>query len=387
MSAPTSEVLAAWELERLMQKAAATRFERTRHGFVCANPELPSVWSASRMQVEPDGEAPTPRPAARDGRAALGVAPRASPPDGASSPTRDANREVAWSLARDGWDVTELWLLICRVPPKVPAAGEAGRGCGNAPPQGAPRRRARPAAGQDRPVRPLRRAARPRGGSLRLRRLRGRAGRSRSPRCSCAATSPRSRTSRRSPARAAAGSARRPSSARPPRALRLSARAVYLFAEPDVAKRFYLPMGFEQIGPRGTARRHPPGEERANRTARSAPAVRRPARLLDRRPLPRPRGRPHRAARTSPPRTRASSAPSRSRSSSVRKRAAHRPAGYAAQSASVSAKPSAPSWGTSVSQIAIRAAARNTAVARRRHSYGTQKSRRTIAYISATTTA
>ena len=59
MNAPTSEVLAAWELERLMQKAAATRFERTPYGFVCANSELSSVWSASRVQVEPDGESPT----------------------------------------------------------------------------------------------------------------------------------------------------------------------------------------------------------------------------------------------------------------------------------------------------------------------------------------
>ena len=74
VSAPTSEVLAAWELERLMQKAAATRFERTPYGFVCANSELTSVWSASRVQVEPDGEVADARPDARDDRASLAVA-------------------------------------------------------------------------------------------------------------------------------------------------------------------------------------------------------------------------------------------------------------------------------------------------------------------------
>ncbi len=45
-------------------------------------------------------------------------------------------------------------------------------------------------------------------------------------------------------------------------ALRLSARAVYLFAEPDVAKRFYFPLGFEQIGSAWDCEKAPPGEKR-----------------------------------------------------------------------------------------------------------------------------
>ena len=45
-------------------------------------------------------------------------------------------------------------------------------------------------------------------------------------------------------------------------ALRLSARAVYLFAEPDVARRFYFPLGFEQIGSAWDCEKAPPGEKR-----------------------------------------------------------------------------------------------------------------------------
>ena len=48
-------------------------------------------------------------------------------------------------------------------------------------------------------------------------------------------------------------------------ALRLSARAVYLFSYPDVAKRFYIPMGYEQIGTAWDCEKAPPGEEREYR--------------------------------------------------------------------------------------------------------------------------
>ena len=55
----SDEVLAAFELERLLHRAAATRFDRVPAGFVCANADLPDVWEASRVQVEPDCPPPT----------------------------------------------------------------------------------------------------------------------------------------------------------------------------------------------------------------------------------------------------------------------------------------------------------------------------------------
>ena len=118
---PTSEVLAAFELERLLYRAAATRFERTPCGFVCANADLPMVWDASRVQVEPDGEPPTLEELRRAGRAAVASGIRSCATATAFLAHSEANRELAYSLAREGWHVTELWLMICRLPPdRVP---------------------------------------------------------------------------------------------------------------------------------------------------------------------------------------------------------------------------------------------------------------------------
>ena len=40
----------------------------------------------------------------------------------------------------------------------------------------------------------------------------------------------------------------------------MSARAVYLFAAPEVARGFYEPLEFDQIGRAWECQRHPPGE-------------------------------------------------------------------------------------------------------------------------------
>jgi hypothetical protein len=40
----------------------------------------------------------------------------------------------------------------------------------------------------------------------------------------------------------------------------VSARAVYLFATPEVAEGFYEPLGFERIGGAWECQVHPPGE-------------------------------------------------------------------------------------------------------------------------------
>ena len=246
MTPLTAEVLASWELERLMQKAAATRFERTRHGFVCANPELWSVWSASRVQVEPSGETPT-----LDQMRALAELPSQWYPElrhrTALISHSDENREVAWSLAREGWDVHELWLLICRVPPKVPplarpVEGPAMRrlkgrlGVENGLPADMIAQfdrydalRARAAAhfayGGYEQGRPLSMASMFLRGDIAA--------------LEDVATLTRARGRGLGKAAVLGATAA---------ALRLSARAVYLFAAPDVAKRFYMPLGFEPIG-------------------------------------------------------------------------------------------------------------------------------------------
>jgi hypothetical protein len=263
VSTPTSEVLAAWELERLMQKAAATRFERTPHGFVCANPELHSVWSASRVQIEPDGASPT-----LEQMREMAELPSAWHPElrhrTALMSHSDLNREVAWSLAREGWEVSELWLLICRTPPAVPSnakpvegqamrrlKGRLGVEHGLPPDKIAQfdlydRLRARAAAhfvyGGYEGGRPL---------SLASMFLRG----------DIAALEDVA-TLTRARGRALGKAAVLGATAA---ALRLSARAVYLFAEPDVAKRFYFPLGFEQIGAAWDCEKAPPGEEREYR--------------------------------------------------------------------------------------------------------------------------
>lgn len=125
MSEHDGEVLAAFELERMLHRAAATRFEEQECGFVCANEALPLVWDATRVQVEPD--APTP---GLDELLALSELPSRWYPTlrhrQAFIADRSSGRELAYSLARRGWQVSELWLMVRRDPPRdVPAEGRA----------------------------------------------------------------------------------------------------------------------------------------------------------------------------------------------------------------------------------------------------------------------
>ena len=177
-------------------------------------------------------------------------------------PHSEENREVAWSLAREGWDVTELWLLICRVPPKVPAAakpveGEARRRLKGRlgvelglPPDKTPSSTATTSSALAR--RPTSPTAGYEDGQAALARLDVPARRHRGARGRRDAHA----------ARAGAGLGKAAVMGATAAALRLSARAVYLFAEPDVAKRFYLPLGFEQIGSAWDCEKAPPGEKR-----------------------------------------------------------------------------------------------------------------------------
>ena len=264
MSQPTSEVLAAWELERLMSKAAAARFERTRYGFVCANPDLPSVWSASRVQIEPDGEVPP-----LDHMRVMAEMPTDWHPGlrhrTAFVSHSDERKEVAWSLAREGWEVKELWLMICRVPPKVPATAKRI--------EGAAMRRLKGRLGVEHGLPPDKIAQFDRYDDLRARAaahfafggweegrplslasmyLRGDIAA-----LEDVATLSRARSRGLGKAAVLGATAA---------ALRLSARAVYLFAEPEVARRFYEPLGFERIGAAWACEKPPPGEGRpANR--------------------------------------------------------------------------------------------------------------------------
>ena len=263
MNAPTSEVLAAWELERLMQKAAATRFERTPYGFVCANSELSSVWSASRVQVEPDGESPTIEKMREMTELPTKWHPELRHRTALISHSEE-NREVAWSLAREGWQIDELWLLICRVPPKVPAAAK--------PVEGEAMRRIKGRLGVEHGLPPDKIAQFDRFDELRSRAAARfayggyEAGRPlslatmylRGDIAALEDVATLTRARGRGLGKAAVMGATAA-------ALRLSARAVYLFSYPDVAKRFYLPMGFEQIGTAWDCEKAPPGEEREYR--------------------------------------------------------------------------------------------------------------------------
>ncbi len=263
MSRPTSEVLAAWELERLMQKAASARFERTPHGFVCGNPDLWSVWSANRTQVEPDGRPPSLEEMRKMTEQPSEWFPALRHRTALLSHTEE-NREVAWSLAREGWDVTELWLMICRAPPRIPAVAK--------PVEGAMMRRLKGRLGVENGLPPdkveqfdrydqLRAKAAARfafGGyedgrplSMASMFLRGDI-------AALEDVSTLSRARGRGLGKAAVMGATAA-------ALRLSARAVYLFAEPETAKRFYMPMGFEQIGAAWDCLKEPEEPERHER--------------------------------------------------------------------------------------------------------------------------
>ena len=257
MNPVTSEILAAWELERLLCKAASTRFERTRHGFICANADLPSVWSATRVQVEPDADMPS-----AGTLLAMAKLPQEWHPGLrhriAVIAGIDEGREVAYSIARDGWEVTELALMICRVPPKVPPA--AGRVDGSA------MRRLKGRLGVEHGLPPDQIAQFDRFDDLRARAaarfafggfeggrplslasmyLRGDIAA-----LEDVATLTRARGRGLGKAAVLGATAA---------ALRLSARAVYLFAEPTVARRFYEPLGFEQIGGAWSCERAPAG--------------------------------------------------------------------------------------------------------------------------------
>jgi len=255
MSAANNEELAAWELERLMVRAASTRFERTRYGFVSANPDLPSVWDATRVQIEPDGKVPS-----IERMREMSEWPSDWHPGlrhrSAFISHSDERRELAWSLAREDWQVTELWLMICRVPPKVPAYVKRVDGAGmrrlkgrlgvehGLPPDTAAqfdryddlraRAAARFAFGGHEQGRPL---------SLASMFLRG----------DIAALDDVA-TLTRARGRGLGKAAVQGATAA---ALRLTARAVYLFAEPEVARRFYEPMGFERIGGAWSCRKAP----------------------------------------------------------------------------------------------------------------------------------
>ncbi len=255
----SSEVLAAFELERMLHRAAATRFERVPSGFVCANADLPAVWDASRVQVEPDCSPPTP-----DELRELAERPSQWHPQlrhrTAYLAHSDECRELAYSLARDGWQVTELWLLICRAAPAQAPVGAR-------PLSGAALRRLKGRLGVEQGLPPASVEQFDHYDELRAR------GAARLAFAGFEGASPMAladmylrgdiaviedvaalvRARRRGYATAAVVGAT-------VQALRVSARAVYLFATPEVARGFYEPLGFEQIGAAWECRVPPPHE-------------------------------------------------------------------------------------------------------------------------------
>ena len=256
---PSSEVLAAFELERLLHRAAATRFERVPAGFVCANSELPSVWDASRVQVEPDCEPPT-----LDDLRELAELPATWHPQLRHREVylshSGENRELAYSLAREGWQVSELWLMIRRDPPgRIPP--------GARPLGGVALRRLKGRLGVEQGLPPASVEQFDRYDGLRTRaaaRLAFGAGDASAPMALAdmylrgdiaviedVATLKRARNRGYATAAVLGATAQ---------ALRVSARAVYLFAAPEVARGFYEPLGFEQIGRAWECQVHPPDE-------------------------------------------------------------------------------------------------------------------------------
>lgn len=258
MSAEDSEVLAAFELERLLHRAASTRFERTAAGFVCANPDLPMVWDASRAQVEPDAEMPT-----AEELIALAGKPTEWHPGlrhrTAFLPGHGEGREVAYSLVRRGWEVSEQWLMFTRTPPRsVPRT--AGRL------EGAAMRRLKGRLGVEQGLPPDSVAQFDRYDDLRSRAaarvtiggfvgpaamaiadmyLRG-----------DIAVIEDVATLRRGQGKGLATATVLGATAA---ALRLSARAVYLFAAPEIARGLYEPLGYERLASAWECRLRPPG--------------------------------------------------------------------------------------------------------------------------------
>lgn len=247
MSAASAEVMAAFELERLMHRAASTRFERTRSGFVCANPELPMVWDASRVQIEPDGEPPS-----LERVLELAPMPEAWYPELRHREVyiaqSEEGRELAWSLAKSGWKLNEQTLMVCRVPPRqVPHSAKRL--------EGAAMRRLKGRLGVEQGLPPDSIAQFDRYDELRARAA------ARLTYAGCEGKTPLAiadmylrgdiaviedvatlRSGRRKGLATAAVLGATAA------ALRLSARAVYLFADPDLAKALYEPLGFERIG-------------------------------------------------------------------------------------------------------------------------------------------
>jgi GNAT superfamily N-acetyltransferase len=255
----SSEVLAAFELDRMLYRAAATRFERVPSGFVCANAELPMVWDASRVQVEPDCDPP-----ALDALRELAERPSSWHPELRHREVflshSEPNRELAYSLASDGWQVSELWLLICRVAPRrVPPGARALGGNGL--------RRLKGRLGVEQGLPPASVEQFDRYDELRARaaaRLAFAGFEGSSPMALAdmylrgdIAVIEDVATLKRARGRGYATAAVLGATAQ---ALRVSARAVYLFAAPEVAQGFYEPLGFEQIGAAWECRRHPPEE-------------------------------------------------------------------------------------------------------------------------------
>lgn len=247
MTDASAEVMAAFELERLMHKAASSRFERTPSGFVCANPELPMVWDASRVQVEPDGELPSLEEVLE-----LAELPEAWYPELRHREVYIAQsglgRELAWSLAKAGWKLSERAMLVCRVAPRqVPQNARRV--------EGPAMRSLKGRLGVEQGLRPDSIAQFDRYDELRSRaaaRLTYAGFEGKTP-LAIADTYLRGdiaviedvATLRRGRRRGFASAAVVGATAA---ALRLSARAVYLFADPDLARTFYEPMGFERIG-------------------------------------------------------------------------------------------------------------------------------------------
>lgn len=125
MSGVSAEVAAVFELERFLHRAASERIEPLDCGFVAANGSLPSVWEASLVQVEPGREPPS-----LEGLLELCELPASWYPQlrhrEAFIGGSEAARELAFTLARRGWAVKELWLMVRRsAPERVPARAAA----------------------------------------------------------------------------------------------------------------------------------------------------------------------------------------------------------------------------------------------------------------------
>lgn len=107
-----------FELERQMHHAAADRFERLDCGFLAAAPSLPNVWDASLLQIEPEHVVPP-----LEEIIELAERPSQWYPELRHRTVYlgdlDRGRETAMSLARrPGWQISELWLLAIREAPR-----------------------------------------------------------------------------------------------------------------------------------------------------------------------------------------------------------------------------------------------------------------------------